>query len=163
VNAIVPVNTGLSQQVAREGRTVRTAVSKSPVTGRVFARPLNLDGDGQGDLRGHGADQRAIMVSQLDPHLYWASYLGRSDGKNVTEEGLADNEICIGDPFGIGGSVVEVSRPRDICYRVGIRLNYPEIPAVLRPNAARGVHCSNLRKPARESRLQTNHIIWRLL
>jgi ferredoxin-NADP reductase/MOSC domain-containing protein YiiM/ferredoxin len=107
------------------------------VTGRIFARRLNLDGDGQGDLRGHGGEQRALMVYQLDSYRYWAGYLGRSDlvagnfGENLTVEGLPDNEVCIGDRFRIGGAVVEVSQPRDTCYRVGIRVNHPAIPALL--------------------------------
>ncbi len=137
MGVIVSVNVGLPQDVAWQGRTVRTGVWKTPVTGRIFARRLNLDGDGQGDLRGHGGEQRAIMVYQLDSYRYWASYLGRSDlvagnfGENLTVEGLADNEVCIGDRFRIGGAVVEVSQPRDTCYRVGIRLNHPEIAALL--------------------------------
>jgi ferredoxin-NADP reductase/MOSC domain-containing protein YiiM/ferredoxin len=134
---IVSVNVGLPQDVAWQGRTVRTGVWKTPVTGRIFARLLNLDGDGQGDLRGHGGEQRAIMVYQLDSYRYWANYLGRSDlvagnfGENLTVEGLADNEVCIGDRFSIGGAVVEVTQPRDTCYRVGIRLNRPDIAALL--------------------------------
>ncbi len=137
MGVIVSVNVGLPQAVAWQGRTVRTAVWKTPVMGRIFARRLNLDGDGQGDLRGHGGEQRALMVYQLDSYRYWARYLGRSDltaghfGENLTVEGLADNEVCIGDRFRIGSAVVEVSQPRDTCYRVGIRLNHPEIPALL--------------------------------
>jgi ferredoxin-NADP reductase/MOSC domain-containing protein YiiM len=137
MGAIVSVNVGLPKDVAWQGRTVRTAVWKTPVTGRIFARRLNLDGDGQGDLRGHGGEQRALMVYQLDSYRYWANYLGRSDlvagnfGENLTVEGLADDEVCIGDRFRIGGAVVEVSQPRDTCYRVGIRLNHPEIAALL--------------------------------
>jgi MOSC domain-containing protein YiiM len=134
---VVSVNVGLPQGVAWQGRTVRTAVWKTPVTGRIFAGRLNLDGDGQADLRAHGGEQRALLVYQLESYRYRASYLGRSDlvagsfGENLTVEGLADNEVCIGDRFGIGGAVVEVSRPRDTCYRVGIRLQHPEIPALL--------------------------------
>jgi len=137
MGVIVSVNVGLPQDVAWQGRTVRTAVWKTPVTGRIFARRLNLDGDGQGDLRGHGGEQRAIMVYQLDSYRYWAKYLGRTDlvpgnfGENLTVEGLADNEVCIGDRFRIGSAIVEVSQPRDTCYRVGIRLNRPEIAALL--------------------------------
>jgi ferredoxin-NADP reductase/MOSC domain-containing protein YiiM/ferredoxin len=137
MGVIVSVNVGLPQDVAWQGRTVRTAVWKTPVTRRIFAGRLNLDGDGQGDLRAHGGEQRALLVYQLDSYRYWASYLGRSDlvagnfGENLTVEGLADTEVCIGDRFRIGSAVVEVSQPRDTCYRVGIRLNHPEIPALL--------------------------------
>ena len=137
MGVIVSVNVGLPQDVAWQGRTVRTAVWKTPVAGRVFAGRLNLDGDGQADLRAHGGEQRALLVYQLQSYRYWASYLGRSDlvagnfGENLTVEGLADDEVCIGDRFRIGGAVVEISQPRDTCYRVGIRLNHPEIPALL--------------------------------
>jgi ferredoxin-NADP reductase/MOSC domain-containing protein YiiM len=137
MGVIVSVNVGLPHDVAWQGRTVRTAVWKTPVTGRISARRLNLDGDGQGDLRGHGGEQRALLVYQLDSYRYWAGYLGRPDlvaghfGENLTVEGLADNEVCIGDRFKIGSAVFEVSQPRDTCYRVGIRLNHPEIPALL--------------------------------
>ena len=134
---IVSVNLGLPQDVAWRGKTVRTAVWKKPATGRIFAGQLNLDGDGQADLRAHGGEQRALLVYQLDSYRHWASYLGRSGlvagnfGENLTVEGLADGEVCIGDRFRIGDAVVEVSQPRDTCYRVGIRLNHPEIPALL--------------------------------
>lgn len=137
MGVVISVNVGLPQDVAWQGRTVRTAVWKTPVTGRIFARRLNLDGDGQGDLRGHGGEQRAIMVYQLDSYRYWTDYLGRSDlvpgnfGENLTVDGLADAEVCIGDRFSIGDAIVEVTQPRDTCYRVGIRLQRPEIPALL--------------------------------
>ncbi len=127
MGVIVSVNVGLPQDVAWQGRSVRTAVWKQPVTGRIFAGRLNLDGDGQADLRAHGGEQRALLVYQIESYRYWASYLGRSDlvpgnfGENLTVDGLADNEVCIGDRFRIGGAVVEVSQPRDTCYRVGIR------------------------------------------
>jgi ferredoxin-NADP reductase/MOSC domain-containing protein YiiM/ferredoxin len=144
---VVSVNVGLPQNVAWQGRTVRTAVWKTPVTGRIFASRLNLDGDGQGDLRGHGGEQRALLVYQLDSYRYWTEYLGRSDlvagnfGENLTVEGLADAEVCIGDRFGIGGAVVEVTQPRDTCYRVGIRLNHPEMPALLVAHRRPGFYC----------------------
>jgi len=137
MGVVVSVNVGLPQNVAWRGRTVRTGVWKTPVTGRIFARRLNLDGDGQGDLRGHGGEQRAMLVYQLDSYRYWAKYLGRSDltagnfGENLTVDGLADNEVCIGDRFRIGGAIVEASQPRDTCYRVGIRLNHPQMAALL--------------------------------
>jgi MOSC domain-containing protein YiiM len=137
MDVIVSVNVGLPQDVAWQGRTVRTAVWKQPVAGWIFAGRLNLDGDGQADLRAHGGEQRALLVYQLESYRYWASYFGRSDlvpgnfGENLTVEGLADAEVCIGDRFRLGGAIVEVSQPRDTCYRVGIRLENPEMPALL--------------------------------
>src|SRR5262249_43109562 len=82
-------------------------------------------------------EQRAVMVYQLGSYRHWETYLRRSDfvygnlGENLTVDGLADDEVCIGDRFQIGGGIFEVSQPRVTCYRVGIRLNYPEMPSLL--------------------------------
>lgn len=137
MNAIVSVNVGLPRDVRWRGKTVRTAIWKAPVQGRVLATRLNLIGDGQADLSGHGGEQRAVMVYQLASYRYWENYLRRSDfvygnfGENFTVEGLADDEVCIGDRFRIGGAIFEVSQPRVTCYKLGLRLNHPEMPALL--------------------------------
>jgi ferredoxin-NADP reductase/MOSC domain-containing protein YiiM/ferredoxin len=134
---LVSVNVGLPKDVAWQGRTVFTGVFKDPVAGPRKVRRLNVDGDGQGDLAGHGGEQRAVFVYQLDSYRYWERELGRTDfvhgqfGENFTVEGLSDAEVCIGDRYRIGGAVFEVSQPRVTCYRVGIRLNDARIPALL--------------------------------
>jgi MOSC domain-containing protein YiiM/ferredoxin-NADP reductase/ferredoxin len=146
MGVVVSVNVGLPKDVAWQGRTVHTGIWKKPVMGRVFAGRLNLQGDGQGDLAGHGGEQRAIMVYQLESYRYWTNYLGRSDlvpgmfGENLTVEGLADAEVCIGDRFRIGSVTVEVSQPRDTCYRLGIRLDRPEMPALLHEHRRPGFY-----------------------
>jgi ferredoxin-NADP reductase/MOSC domain-containing protein YiiM len=100
-------------------------------------RRLNVDGDGQGDLAGHGGEHRAVFVYQLDSYRYWESELGRNDficgqfGENFTVEGLSDSEVCIGDRYRIGSALFEVTQPRVTCYRVGIRLNEPRMAALL--------------------------------
>ena len=102
-----------------------------------MARRLNLDGDGQGDLAGHGGEHRAVMVYQLDSYRYWETQLQRHDfeygqfGENLTVDGLGDDEVCIGDRYRIGGALFEVTQPRVTCYRVGIRMNNPQMPALL--------------------------------
>jgi ferredoxin-NADP reductase/MOSC domain-containing protein YiiM len=102
-----------------------------------MVRKLNIQGDAQGDLAGHGGEHRAVFVYQMDSYRYWESFLGRSDftfgqfGENFTVEGLPDNEVCIGDRYRIGGAEFEVTQPRVTCYRVGIRMNEPRMPALL--------------------------------
>ncbi|HEY2435715.1 MAG TPA: MOSC and FAD-binding oxidoreductase domain-containing protein, partial [Solirubrobacteraceae bacterium] len=97
----------------------------------------NIDGDGQGDLAGHGGEQRAVFVYQIDSYRYWERELGRSDfvygqfGENFTVEAPSDDEVCIGDRYRIGTALFEVTQPRVTCYRVGIRMNDPRIPALL--------------------------------
>ena len=134
---LISVNVGLPRDVSWQGRTVHTGVWKSPVQGRCRARRLNLDGDGQGDLGGHGGEQRAVFVYQIDSYGYWEKQLSRNDftlgqfGENFTVEGLADDEVCIGDRFKIGSALFEVTQPRVTCFRVGIRTNEPRMPALL--------------------------------
>ena len=137
VGTLLSVNVGLPQDLAWRGRTVHTAVWKRPVEGPVLVRRLNVDGDGQGDLAGHGGEHRAVFVYQIESYRYWQEQLGRDDfgygqfGENFTVEGLADDQVCIGDRYRVGDAVFEVTQPRVTCYRVGIRMNDPRMPALL--------------------------------
>jgi ferredoxin-NADP reductase/MOSC domain-containing protein YiiM len=134
---LVSVNVGMPKNVAWQGKNVYTGVFKDPVSGHRRVRKLNIEGDGQGDLAGHGGEQRAVFVYQLDSYRYWERELGRDDfvygqiGENFTVEGLGDDEVCIGDRYRIGTATFEVTQPRVTCYRVGIRMNDPRIPALL--------------------------------
>ena len=137
VGRLASVNVGLPKDVSWQGRTVFTGVFKDPVSGPRRVRRLNIDGDGQGDRAGHGGEQRAVFVYQIDSYRYWEEELGRNDfvygqfGENFTVEGLGDDEVCIGDQYQIGSARFEVTQPRVTCYRVGIRMNDPRIPALL--------------------------------
>ena len=134
---LVSVNVGMPKDVPWQGKTVHTGVWKYPVQGPAMARRLNIDGDGQGDLAGHGGEQRAVLVYQLDSYRHWARHFGRDDfgygqfGENLTVDGMADDEVCIGDRYRIGEAEFEVTQPRVTCYRVGLRLGEPELPALL--------------------------------
>ena len=134
---LLSVNVGLPRDVTWNGKTVRTSVWKSPVSGRRMVRKLDIDGDAQADLAGHGGEQRAVFVYQMDSYHYWQSFLDRSDftfgqfGENFTVEGLLDSEVCVGDRYRIGDAIFEVTQPRVTCYRVGIRMNEPRMPALL--------------------------------
>jgi ferredoxin-NADP reductase/MOSC domain-containing protein YiiM len=134
---LVALNVGLPQDVSWQGRTVHTGVWKKAVSGPRMVRRLNIDGDGQGDLGGHGGEQRAVLVYQLDSYRHWARELQRDDfeygqfGENFTVDGLPDDEVCIGDRYQIGEAVFEVTQPRVTCYRVGIRMAEPRMPALM--------------------------------
>ena len=137
MSQVVSVNVGLPADVEWRGKIVRTAIWKRPVNGRVMARRINLDGDGQGDRHGHGGVHRAVMVYQVASYRYWEQVLHRTlteygmFGENLTVDGLPDDEVCIGDRYRIGGALFEVSAPRVTCYRVGIRMDEPRMPALL--------------------------------
>jgi hypothetical protein len=162
------VNVGLPRDILWNGETVHTSLWKEPVQGRRRVRRLDLDGDGQGDLAGHGGEHRAVFVYQLESYRHREKQLGRSDFvigqlcENFTVEGLPDDEVCIGDRYRIGSALFEVTQPRVTCYRVGIRMNEPRLAALLtssgRPARAAASRltgrrrstgvCSSWRKPA---------------
>jgi ferredoxin-NADP reductase/MOSC domain-containing protein YiiM len=134
---LLSVNVGDPRDISWRGQTVHTSVWKEAVEGRRIVRRLNVDGDAQGDLLGHGGEQRAILVYQIDSYRYWEQQLGRSNfrfgqfGENFTVQGLPDSEVCIGDRYRIGGALFEVTQPRVTCYRVGIRMDEPQMAALL--------------------------------
>jgi MOSC domain-containing protein YiiM len=134
---LVSVNVGMPADVTWRGKTVHTGVYKRPVAGPAMVRRLNIDGDGQGDLGGHGGEQRAVMVYQTESYDYWSEFLARDDlepgnfGENFTITGLADDQVCVGDRYAIGEAEFEVTQPRVTCFRVGMRLGEPDMPNLL--------------------------------
>jgi ferredoxin-NADP reductase/MOSC domain-containing protein YiiM/ferredoxin len=131
------VNVGRPKEFTWHGKTVYTSVWKTPVEGRRLVRRLNIEGDAQGDLAGHGGEHRAVFIYQMDSYRFWERELKRNDftfgqfGENFTVEGLPDSEVSIGDRYRIGGALFEVTQPRVTCYRVGIRMDEPRMPALL--------------------------------
>src|SRR5262245_61679987 len=149
---LLAVNVGMPRDVPWHGAAVHTGVWKTPVTGSRMVRRLNIDGDGQGDLAGHGGEYRAVMVYQIESYRYWEKELGRTDlvhgnfGENFTVDGLPDDEVCIGDRFRIGAAEFEVTQPRVTCYRVGLRMNEPRMAALLVSHHRPGFYLRVLRE-----------------
>jgi ferredoxin-NADP reductase/MOSC domain-containing protein YiiM len=149
---LLSINIGLPRDIQWKGRTVHTGIWKDPVSGRCRVGRLHLDGDGQGDLAGHGGEQRAVFVYQIESYRYWQEQLKRTDfvpgqfGENFTIEGLADDAVCIGDRYQIGSALFEVTQPRVTCYRVGIRMNEPRMAALLTSSGRPGFYFRVLRE-----------------
>jgi ferredoxin-NADP reductase/MOSC domain-containing protein YiiM len=149
---VLSVNVGLPKNVAWQGKTMYTGAWKHPVDGPAMVRRLNIDGDGQGDTSGHGGEQRAVLVYQIQSYRYWQRYFGRDDfgygqfGENLTVDGLTDDEVCIGDRYRIGEAEFEVTQPRVTCYRVGVRVGEPELPALLVSHHRPGFYLRVLRE-----------------
>jgi ferredoxin-NADP reductase/MOSC domain-containing protein YiiM len=149
---LVALNVGLPGDVDWHGRVVHTGVWKYAVEGPRMVRKLNIDGDGQGDLAGHGGPHRAVLVYQLEAYRHWQREFGLDDfeygqfGENFTVDGLADDEVCIGDQYQIGEALFEVSQPRVTCYRVGLRMGQPRLPSLLVSHRRPGFYLRVLRE-----------------
>ena len=138
----------LGCRATSNGGAARCALrfGRPPFKGRCKVRRLNVDGDGQGDLAGHGGENRAVFVYQIESYRHWQQQLRRGGfvygqfGENFTVEGLPDDAVCIGDRYRIGGAVFEVTQPRVTCYRVGIRMDEPRMPALLTSSGRPGFY-----------------------
>ncbi len=134
---LISINVGLPEQLTGGGRAVLSAIGKSPVEGPRRVSRMNVAGDAQADLIGHGGEHRAVFVYQVESYRYWERELGRDElaygrfGENLTVEGMSDEEVCIGDHYRIGGALLEVTQPRVTCFKVGMRLDEPRMPALL--------------------------------
>ncbi len=133
---LLSVNVSLPKEIPYRGQTVTTGIFKEPVNGRVKLRTLNLDGDGQADLEGHGGIYKAVYVYSIENYDYWKRELDRADftfgqfGENFTVEGMLEDDIHIGDVFRVGGALVEVSQPRVPCYKLGMKMGLAQFPKI---------------------------------
>ena len=126
---LLSVNVSLPKEVEFKGKTIRTGIFKAPALGAVQVNSLNLDGDGQADLMGHGGEFRAVYVYSFDHYAFWSNELRRSDlgygqfGENFTVEAMLDEDTRIGDQFRIGSALFEVTQPRVPCYKLAMKMN----------------------------------------
>jgi MOSC domain-containing protein YiiM len=130
---ILSVNVGMARGFEYHGHPARSAIWKSPVPGRIIARGVNLDGDDQADRKAHGGPDKAIYAYAVEDAQWWEPEIGRSLaygelGENLTIEGIELNDALVGERWGIGTTVLEVSEPRIPCWRLGVRMNDPMFP-----------------------------------
>ena len=131
---LLSVNVSVPEEVPHERKTVYTGISKKPVDGRVMLRTMNLDGDGQADLDNHGGIYQAAYVYSVENYDHWRHELGRDDlafgqfGENFTVEGMAEDDVHIGDVFRVGDALVEVAQPRTPCFKLGIKMGMSRFP-----------------------------------
>jgi MOSC domain-containing protein YiiM len=119
--------------------TVRTAIAKSPVAGRV---PVGLDGLA-GDEQispGHGGPDRALCLYPSEHYAHWTARVEPAFGENITSEGVLETETRIGDVWRIGSALVQVSQPRSPCFKVSTRLDIPDLVTRARRTGFTGLH-----------------------
>ena len=128
VTTVLSVNVGRAREFDYNGRPAKSAIWKSPVAGRIAARGVNLEGDDQADRKAHGGPDKSVYAYAIEDVRWWEEKLGRSlqygeFGENLTTEGIAVNDALVGERWGIGTAVFEVSEPRIPCWRLGVRMN----------------------------------------
>ena len=130
---LLSINTALPQDIAWQGKTVRTSIFKQPVAGPVRVLAEHLAGDGQADLRVHGGPDKAVYAYPQEHWAYWQNFLSAAHlvpgafGENLTTTGLLESDVRVGDCFQVGTAVLRAIQPRRPCVKLGIRLGRPSV------------------------------------
>lgn len=130
---VLSVNVGGVREFEYNGHPAKSAIWKSPVSGRVAVRGINLEGDIQADRKAHGGPDKAVYAYASEDIKWWESQIGRSlphgvFGENLTTEGIEVNQALVGELWEIGSVVLEVSEPRVPCWRLGVRMDDKQFP-----------------------------------
>ncbi|MCU6709168.1 MOSC domain-containing protein [Paenibacillus sp. J5C_2022] len=127
------LNVGKPAALSFRGKEVMTGIVKQSVQDRVYLSQLNFEGDGQANLKHHGGVDKAVCVYAHEHYPYWERELNRAlsmgaFGENLTTEGLLEDDVCIGDVFQLGEAKVQISQPRQPCFKLSVKYGLPELP-----------------------------------
>lgn len=130
---VVSINVGLPKIVPYRNKEVATGIYKDPVTAPIMLTRTNFEGDGQADQVHHGGPDKAVCVYAFEHYPYWSQELGQAlhfgaFGENLTIQGMLEDEVCIGDTFRLGEAVLQVSQPRQPCFKIGVKYGDSAMP-----------------------------------
>lgn len=130
---IISLNTGKPAPLRYKNKEVLSGIKKLPVENNVYLSFSNFDGDEQADLIHHGGSDKAVCVYPYEHYPFWEGELKGSlemgaFGENLTTKGLLESEVCIGDIYLLGEAVVQISQPRQPCYKLAARYEAQDMP-----------------------------------
>lgn len=143
--AALSVNVSKPETVSYNGKSLQTSIFKKPISHPVLLTPTNLEGDGQADLERHGGTDKALCAYAFDHYPYWEAVIGKSlsfgaFGENLTLGGALEEHIHIGDTFRLGEAIVQVSQPRQPCYKLSLKHGVAELPLLMKENGFTGFY-----------------------
>ena len=150
---IVSLNVGKPKIVQFGKKEVETGFHKSSTLATLFLSSVNFEGDGQGDLVHHGGVEKAVCCYPSEHYPFWENELNRplsagSFGENLTLRGLTESDVCIGDTFKIGGAVVQLSQPRQPCFKLSLVHELKELPVIMQNTGYTGFYFRVLQEGA---------------
>ncbi|MHA4243337.1 MOSC domain-containing protein [Bacillus thuringiensis] len=130
---LLSLNIGLPKEVTYGGKVVHTGINKKQVKEPVYLSFVKFNGDGQADLVHHGGVDKAVCVYTGDHYPYWEKELNQdlvygAFGENITVSGMSEEDVCIGDTFELGQAIVQVTQPRQPCFKLAKKYNIPKLP-----------------------------------
>lgn len=142
---IVSINVGMPDVIMNKGKEVATGINKNPIGREIYLGRLNLEGDGQADLEHHGGPDKAVCVYPSEHFPYWEQVLGRAFapgafGENLTTRGLLEADLRIGDVFRLHEAFVQVTQPRQPCYKLSVKYDWPKLPLLIQQTGYSGYY-----------------------
>jgi MOSC domain-containing protein YiiM len=142
---LISLNVGQISSLRHADQDVPSAFVKRPVKGPLELTPTGLLTDQQADLKNHGGADKAVCVYAHEHYEGFEKRLGRSlnyaaFGENFTTLGLLESNVCIGDTYQIGSTLLQVSQPRQPCFKMGARHAEPQLPAWLQKSGLTGFY-----------------------
>ncbi|MED3181331.1 MOSC domain-containing protein [Bacillus thuringiensis] len=130
---LLSLNIGLPKEVTYGGKVIHTGINKKQVKEPVYLSFVKFNGDGQADLVHHGGVDKAVCVYTDDHYPYWEKELNQdlvygAFGENITVSGMREEDVCIGDTFELGEAIVQVTQPRQPCFKLAKKYNIPKLP-----------------------------------
>ncbi|MCZ8519224.1 MULTISPECIES: MOSC domain-containing protein [Paenibacillus] len=140
---IIALNIALPEKLDYRDREVITGIRKSPVHESLPLRREGVEGDGQGDLVHHGGRDKALCVYPYGHYSYWEKELQQplpygAFGENLTLRGLDEQSVCIGDIFRLGSALVQISQPRQPCFKLSVRYGRTDMPLLMQRSGFTG-------------------------
>ncbi|PEV02242.1 MOSC domain-containing protein [Bacillus cereus] len=130
---LLSLNIGLPKEVTYGGKVIHTGINKKQVKEPVYLSFVKFNGDGQADLVHHGGVDKAVCVYTGDHYPYWEKELNQdfvygAFGENITVSSMREEDVCIGDTFELGQAIVQVTQPRQPCFKLAKKYNIPKLP-----------------------------------
>ncbi|HEX2054278.1 MAG TPA: MOSC domain-containing protein [Actinomycetota bacterium] len=139
------VNVGKVQELLLRGRPQPTGIFKQPVEGRVRLQDHGVEGDVQADRRYHGGRYKAVYSYTCEDYSWWEKELGvtlapATFGENLTLDGISTTDARVGERWRIGSALLEVTQPREPCWKLGAKMGDKDFPRRFREAGRAGAY-----------------------
>ncbi len=145
MSVVQSINVGRAVNVNYKNKNIQTGICKNPVQKPIYLTKEKFEGDEQADLVHHGGVDKAVCVYPLEHYTYWEKEVNKTFsegafGENLTVRGLSEKEVCIGDTYQIGDAIVQVSQPRQPCFKLAAKHGVPDLPALVEATGYTGYY-----------------------
>ena len=148
---LISVNIGKTKTYDFNGVIIETALKKSPVFDNVFIHKLGVTGDEQAEKVIHGGVDKAVCLYPFEHYEYWEKTLNKkmpenSFGEKLTVQGMTEKDVCIGDIFQIGEVILQISQPRQPCFKLTYIHNVPKMSYLTQDSGFTGYYARVLKE-----------------